>query len=426
MSNKVGIVYDERMCGHFEEGHVESPERITCIFNKLLEDGVVRRCVMLKARHATDEEILSVHAAQWLETTKKLAQLEDEEALQEHAEEFNSIYLNSKSLDCALLSAGSTVELVKRVCDGSLRRGMAVVRPPGHHAECHTAMGFCFFNNVAMAAKIAVEKCGVSRVAIVDWDVHHGNGTQNMFYNSNHVLYFSVHRYDHGTFYPGTKAGGPHMVGEGEGVGHNVNVAWNEKRMGDEHYSLCFQHVLLPILSDYNPELILVSAGFDAAKGDPLGRCEITPHGYYTLLSMLKRFANGKIVVVLEGGYNLDSISQSYAACAKALLGDPWPHSPAPALSPFPSFFPLPSSARLFSSSAVSAVPASEQEKVESVYARRFNSCIRSILSTLAEHSAFWPSLVPYQFLQNEIAALRNSEKRLRQEVLQLRVEIVE
>jgi len=243
-------------------------------------------------------------------------------------------------------------------------------------------MGFCFFNNVAIAAQMAVRHWGVKKVAIVDWDVHHGNGTQNMFLDDKSILYFSVHRYDYGGFYPGSRDAGPHMVGRGEAQGYNINVGWNERLMGDEPYRLCFQHVLVPILTDFKPDLILVSAGFDAARGDPLGGCDLTPAGYATLTSML--MPHGKVVLVLEGGYNLESISESFAACTEVLLGNRAP---------------------------VTASRAREFEEIPRYETQRLQSCVKSVLETIKCHVPYWPSLAPFAVLMKEFAALLvNSE----------------
>jgi histone deacetylase 6 len=234
----------------------------------------------------------------------------------------NSIYMNPSSIKCALLSAGSVCEVTEHVIAGNFDNGVAVVRPPGHHAESHKAMGFCFFNNVAIAAKMAIEKHGIQRVLIVDWDVHHGNATQHMFYDDDRVLFVSLHRYDNAGFYPGSEDANYDRVGQGKGEGYNINIAWNGEKMGDAEYISAFNHIVMPVAYEYNPELILISCGFDSGQGDPLGGYNVTPNGYAHMTHLLKALANGKIVIALEGGYNLTTISNSMSAVVQVLLGD--------------------------------------------------------------------------------------------------------
>jgi len=190
------------------------------------------------------------------------------------------------------------------------------------------ACGFSVFNHVAVAAK-AAKDLGAGKVLVVDWDVHHGNGTQEIFDEDPDVLFFSVHRYDNKTFFPFSEAAGPQEVGHGPGQGFNVNVAWNIPKkdfdgMGDDEYLAAWQCVLLPIAFDFQPELILVSAGFDAVAGDPLGGCSVSPGCYGQLTRMLQRVCP-KVVLVLEGGYNLEATAQCADACTRVLLGEDVP-----------------------------------------------------------------------------------------------------
>ncbi|RDX91805.1 Histone deacetylase 5, partial [Mucuna pruriens] len=213
--------------------------------------------------------------------------------------------------------------VVKRVCSRELDSAIAIVRPPGHHAEPDEAMGFCLFNNVAIAARYLLDErpeLGVKKILIVDWDVHHGNGTQKMFWNDSQVLFFSVHRHEFGSFYPANDEGFYTMIGEGAGAGYNINVPWENGRCGDADYFAVWDHILLPVAKEFNPDIIIVSAGYDAAVGDPLGGCRVTPFGYSVLLKKLMNFAEGRIVLILEGGYNLDSIAKSMHACLEVLL----------------------------------------------------------------------------------------------------------
>ncbi|PIK47432.1 putative histone deacetylase 6, partial [Apostichopus japonicus] len=203
--------------------------------------------------------------------------------------EYNSIYLCPDSYDCALLATGSLLNVVDTVLTGKSRSGVAIVRPPGHHADAGNPAGFCFFNSAPIAMKHAQKKYNTQRILIVDWDVHHGNGTQNLLERDPGILYISLHRFDDGTFYPGS-SGDPHLVGKGLEKGP----------MGDAEYLAAFRHIIMPIAYEYNPELVLISAGFDAARGDPLGGYDVTPEGYGLMTHMLSSLAGGKVIMVLE------------------------------------------------------------------------------------------------------------------------------
>ncbi len=176
-----------------------------------------------------------------------------------------------------------------------------------------------------MAAQYAIKNHGLDRVLIFDWDIHHGNGTQQIFENDPNVLYMSIHRYDHGNFFPRSKDADYDVVGEGLGKGFNVNIPWNKQGMGDMEYVMAMQNVVMPIAYEFNPQLVIVSAGFDAAIGDQLGGCKVSPEAYGHFTHWLSSLANGKIILVLEGGYNVNSISHAMTLCSKALLGDPLP-----------------------------------------------------------------------------------------------------
>eukprot|EP00930_Biecheleria_cincta_P006307 TRINITY_DN10729_c0_g3_i1.p1 TRINITY_DN10729_c0_g3~~TRINITY_DN10729_c0_g3_i1.p1 ORF type:complete len:804 (-),score=126.43 TRINITY_DN10729_c0_g3_i1:433-2844(-) len=330
----VGIFFDELMTLHRSIEHPQHPEqpaRITQIFKRLEDEGLVQRCVRLPCRAATKDELELKHTARHVEAMLQIPGLSEGEAIKE-GHKYNSVFLSPDSCQAALLSAGSVLEATSRVCRGEVASAVCVVRPPGHHAECDCAMGFCLFGNVALAAEQARRNGWSERVLIVDWDVHHGNGTQNMFDEDSSVLYFSTHRYDGGSFYPGGKLGHYTSHGKGAGQGFSVNVPFDVKggmRRGceppaDAELLDAFQKLLLPICEEFQPDLILISAGFDAAAGDPLGGCGVTPAGYFELTRLLGQIpsAKGRIVLALEGGYNLESISSSMAACTRALLGD--------------------------------------------------------------------------------------------------------
>ncbi|KAJ7299256.1 hypothetical protein O6H91_Y266500 [Diphasiastrum complanatum] len=326
----VGLVYDKRMCAHanpYDPSHPEKPARLTSIVECLNSSGALQRCVRVEAREATDEELASVHTHKHIAIMRAVSSRSyGREGRAALARRYSSIYFNEGSTESALLAAGSTIELSINVAENKFQAGAAVVRPPGHHAEADAAMGFCLFNNVGIAAHVLVHgkpELGIRRLLIVDWDVHHGNGTQNMFWEDPQVLYFSVHRYDNGAFYPGGDGGSLKMVGGHVGAGFNINVPWPHGGYGDADYLAVWDNVLLPVTEAFKPDLILISGGFDSAEGDPLGGCCLTPNGYSQLTHKLMDFTGGKVVLVLEGGYNLKSIAKSYLACLNVLLGDP-------------------------------------------------------------------------------------------------------
>lgn len=316
------IVYDERMLEHEESGHPECPDRIKVIYDALNKKGLLDRCVVLKGSVAKKEEILSVHKLEHFDIIANTTNL-DREELDSLEASYNSIYLNNKSYQSALVAAGSTTDLCNKVVSESFQNGIAIVRPPGHHASKGSASGFCIFNNVAVAAQNMLDK-GVKRIVILDLDVHHGDGTQSIFIKEDRVLYISIHRYDNGRFYPGI-SGNPSIIGEGKGIGKNVNIGLNTKygvKISSNEYAYLYLNMIEPMIAEYNPELIILSAGFDCIIGDPLGGLQVVPEFYGFIVKSLKCFVNSKIVICLEGGYNLGAISKSMVCCCQALLGD--------------------------------------------------------------------------------------------------------
>jgi len=304
-----GLVYDERFLAHRAPyDHPEHPGRLTAIWQRLQEKGLVARCERIPAREATREELERIHTAGHISAIEGTAR-----------EDFRQLdpdtYACRESARAAKLAAGSLVDLASAVAAGRLSNGLALLRPPGHHAEADRAMGFCLFNNVAVAAR-ALQASGAQRILIVDWDLHHGNGTQHSFWEDPGVLYFSTHQFP---FYPGTGAIGE--TGGGPGRGATVNVPW-PGGMGDPEYLAAFDRVLLPIARDFRPDIVLVSAGFDAADGDPLGSMRVCPAGYAQMTARLGSLAGGRIVLALEGGYDLEAIARSAAACLRVLLGE--------------------------------------------------------------------------------------------------------
>jgi histone deacetylase 6 len=304
-----GLVYDDRFLLHrapYE--HPENPGRLLAIRDHLAGEGLLARCESVAPREATEDELTAVHTPGLIEeiratSRRGFSQLDPD------------TYASRDSAEAAFLAAGGLADLTARVVKGRLDNGLALLRPPGHHAEADLPMGFCLFNNVAVAAR-AAQAAGAARILIVDWDVHHGNGTQHSFWDDPEVLYFSTHQFP---FYPGT--GAANEIGGPRARGRTVNVPW-PAGMGDAEYLAAFDRLLLPIAKAFRPDLVLVSAGFDAADGDLLGEMRVTPDGFGAMTKRLQALAGGRTVLALEGGYNFDAISASTAACLKRLLGD--------------------------------------------------------------------------------------------------------
>jgi len=335
--DSIGLFYDKRMAEHCnleDSTHPEQPLRIVKIFERLEAEGLAARCKTLPCREATREELELKHTSSHVDAMLSISTKSENEAVR-FGHQYNSVYFCPYSTKAGLLSAGSVLEASRQVCCGELKSAICVVRPPGHHAESGCAMGFCMFGNVAVAAAASRHRGWANRVLIVDWDVHHGNGTQRMFEDDPSVLYFSTHRHDGGKFYPGGAYGDYTSHGSGPGEGYSVNVPWDVKGArsrgytppGDAELIAAFEKVLMRIAKAFNPDLVLVSAGFDSAAGDPLGGCGVTPRGFYELTHQLMALAHGRLVIALEGGYNLESISSSMVACARALMHDAPPPS---------------------------------------------------------------------------------------------------
>ncbi len=306
-----GVLYDERFLLHrapYE--HPEHPGRLAAIHARLEEQGLLARCEAVAAREATAAELERIHTPAHLATIAETAR-------RDFSQLDPDTYASRDSANAALLAAGGLVDMALAVAEGRLSNGLALLRPPGHHAEADHAMGFCLFNNVAVAAKVLQAVGASERVLIVDWDLHHGNGTQHSFWEDPTVLYFSTHQFP---FYPGT--GAIDEIGGGAGRGFTVNVPL-PAGCGDAEYLAAFDRVLLPVARAFAPDLVLVSAGYDAAEGDPLGSMRITPDGYARLTRRLLGLAGGRVVLALEGGYNLDAIARSAEASLRALLGAP-------------------------------------------------------------------------------------------------------
>ena len=303
---KTGIHIDERYTRHVMPGeHPERPARIRCLLENrgmFQLDNVLR---LESARRAGRDDLLRVHDAADIDRVAATAG-------RQYAMLNPDTHTSRLSYETALYAAGGLLDTVDAVMDGRVNNGFAMVRPPGHHAEADRAMGFCLFNNVAIAARYLLEKYGLERVLVVDWDVHHGNGTQRSFYDDKRVLYVSTHQYP---CYPGT--GPARETGSGDGVGYTVNIPL-PPGCGDAEYVAAFDRIVCPVARAYKPQFVLVSAGFDAHSDDPLAGMDVTESGYARLASAVLEIADqsacGRVVAVLEGGYNLEALAGSVSA----------------------------------------------------------------------------------------------------------------
>ncbi|KAF7288691.1 hypothetical protein HMN09_01375100 [Mycena chlorophos] len=323
----LGFVYSAEMMSHnpryTQNDHPEVPGRISSIWDELVRLRMTGKAKRIPIRPVVREEAVLVHSQDLWDKIEAF-QLMDMQNYIDTAQYYEqlSLYICESTTRSARLSCGGVIEAALAVARGELKKSFAIVRPPGHHAEPEEHMGFCFFNNVAVAARVVQQKTPLKKILILDWDVHHGNGTQRAFNEDPSVLYISIHRYERGEFYPCGPFGALQSVGEGPGRGYSVNIPWPTGGMGDADYLHAFQKIVMPIAMEFAPDLVIISAGFDAARGDHLGECDVTPDGYAHMTYMLASLASGRLVVALEGGYNLQSITHSAVAVTKILLGE--------------------------------------------------------------------------------------------------------
>jgi acetoin utilization deacetylase AcuC-like enzyme len=314
VGSPTGIVKDYSYLRHETSAfHPESPKRLEAIYTMLESPEMEGKFTEIKPRCATPEEIGAIHQSNYIESVSKTADLAQ-------------CYLDPDtetspgSCQAAEMAAGGFCNAIDSIIKGEVRNAFAFVRPPGHHAEANRAAGFCLFNNVAIGAMHAINTHGMKRVLIVDWDLHHGNGTQHSFYEDRRVVYFSTHQYP---FYPGT--GSIYEIGKGQGLGYTINVPLAQGP-GDAEYLRIYQKLLRPIALEYKPEIVLVSAGFDIYFQDPLGGMRVTPVGFASLIRELMNIADaccgGKLAVVLEGGYHLQGLTDSVKAVLAEMRGD--------------------------------------------------------------------------------------------------------
>ncbi len=310
---RTGFVYHSDYLKHdMGVGHPESPDRLRAIVSRLKAGGVLDRLVLIEPTSVADEWITQVHKVSYLTSLKSRAPVSGRVSLDPDTS------ISAGSLPAAYLAAGGVLAAADAIMAGTVDHAFCAIRPPGHHAESDRAMGFCLFNNVAIAARYLQRRHGVARVLIVDWDVHHGNGTQHTFDDDPSVLFFSTHQYPH---YPGTGRATERGKGRGEGLTINVPMSAGQ---GDEDYREIFERVLVPAADAYKPEFVLISAGFDAHRDDPLASMGLTEEGYATLTGIVagiaRRHSKSRVLSCLEGGYNLNALAASVERHVVALL----------------------------------------------------------------------------------------------------------
>ncbi len=320
------LVYDPIFLEHLTPpNHPEQPERLSRSIEVLEALGWLERegLVLLAPRAATEDELAAVHERAYIrrvEQAARRAAVREEQGGRASLFFATDTYVSAKSFEAAIMAAGAPLTAIDAIMSGEVENAYCLVRPPGHHAVAESAMGFCLFNNVAVAARYAIDRYKLDRVMIVDFDVHHGNGTQEMFYDDPRVLYFSTHQ---APFYPGT--GLSDERGEEEGLGTTINVPL-PAGTGYETFEPIFRQVLAPAADRFDAQLILVSAGFDAHWDDPLGGLNLSTAGFAKLMGILieqARFlCQGRIVFVQEGGYSIEAMAACAATCLNLLLGD--------------------------------------------------------------------------------------------------------
>jgi acetoin utilization deacetylase AcuC-like enzyme len=309
---KAGYVYDPVYLQHDTGQHPENAQRLEAIMSHLERTGLKQQLQLIKPRAATTEELALIHTRQYIASIKDAAQrggwLDPDTVL------------SSSSYEAALYAAGGVLSAADAVMNGEVNSAFALVRPPGHHATANWAMGFCLFNNIAIAAKYARNKFGLKRIAIIDFDVHHGNGTQEAFDDDPQVMYLSTHE---SPFYPGT--GGVEDIGRGAAQGTKVNIPL-PAGCGDAEYIKVYEQIIVPAAKRFSPGLILVSAGYDAHWADGLALMQLSVAGYARIVKFIKGLADelcgGRLVFTLEGGYNLKALSAAVKATFDVLLGN--------------------------------------------------------------------------------------------------------
>ncbi len=313
MNNKngiIGLVYDQDYLVHTQRQHPESKERLEHILANLENEGLMDNLELIAPEPAKVDDLALVHDHGYIRSIEEACNA---------GKRFLDMdtYIVPESYNVALLSAGGVLTGLRKVMAGNRQKAFALNRPPGHHAERSRAMGFCLFNNIAIATAVAKRDYGLKRIAIVDWDVHHGNGTQHSFEEDREVLFISSHQ---SPAYPGT--GRQQEVGRGSGEGFTVNIPL-PPGCGDAEYALVYDKIVIPILDRFKPELLLISAGFDAYRLDHLAGMSLTESGFYYLAEALnaaaERWSEGRVLLCLEGGYHLQGQAAAVIQTLNAL-----------------------------------------------------------------------------------------------------------
>ena len=308
---KVGFLYDDIFLKHeMPPGHPESPQRLVHILDTLKNSDFWNQLIHIRPRRALEEDILRVHTGKYFDSIKSFTGFYD-----------GDTYISEHSCEAALFAAGAVIEAIDQCKSGQIERAFCAVRPPGHHAETDRAMGFCLFNNIAVGARYA-QKIGYRRVFIIDFDVHHGNGTQHIFEEDDTVFYFSTHQYPH---YPGTGKDSERGRGKGEGCTYNIPMPYGS---GDKEFYEAYRDILPRLVKNFRPDIILVSAGYDIHVKDPLAGFNVTNEGMRSIVRgiLLRRTTTYlpalPYVFALEGGYSLQALGESVMMTIKELLED--------------------------------------------------------------------------------------------------------
>ena len=332
---KIGFCFDERMLLHRDSKHVhqECPERAMSVYINLVLKELTNKLIRIQCEEAKEEDLLRVHTEEYLNKIKEISEnnSKNKNVTNHHLSEKDS-YDNFATYESAKLATGSLIEICKNILSKKIEHGYAIIRPPGHHADMSTARGFCIFNSVAVAVKYILNKNDKIKIAILDWDVHHGDGTQAIFYNEQNPLFISIHRHDSGKFYP-FKTGFVGEKGEQNGVGYNINIPLDTKCaiskgpscIGDAEYINIFEKIIMPCLTEYNPDIIFISCGYDAGENDFSGCLKCSPFAYAFMTERLLSL-NKNLIFALEGGYTLDTIKRMSETTIRTLLGEeiPW------------------------------------------------------------------------------------------------------
>ncbi len=314
MASKTGIVKDYRYLNH-ETGayHPETPKRLEAMYEMIESPDMQGKFVEIEPRHAAHEEIEVIHQSSYIEQVAATAG-------KAHTSLDPDTSTSPESYDAAKLAVGGLCNAIDSVVKGEVNNAFAFIRPPGHHAGPNRAAGFCIFNNIAIGALHAINNHNMERILIVDWDLHHGNGTQHSFYEDPRILFFSTHQYP---FYPGT--GSVQEIGRGAGEGYTINVPLRSGP-GNGEYLRIFRRILQPVALEFKPDMIMLSVGFDIYYKDPLGGMKVTPEGFGMLTRVLLDIADsccgGKFVATLEGGYHIAGITESAKVVLNEMCGE--------------------------------------------------------------------------------------------------------